>query len=65
MVTKIVTHIHFLNLNITVALQLVFHTVLIGCLSHLSILVLALHKDILEEAVVVFLHLIVRDIGQV
>ena len=31
----------------------------------LTILVLALHKDVLEEVVKVVLHLLVRDVGQV
>ena len=33
-------------------------------MSHLSIFILALHKDVLEEVVIVFLHLLVRHIGK-
>ena len=34
-------------------------------MSHLAVLVLALHEDIFEEVVVVLLHLLVGDVGEV
>jgi len=43
MVTKVVTHVHLLNL---------------------SVFILALNKHILEEVVVMFLHLLVRHVGE-
>ena len=54
-----------LELDVHVAHQVVPEVVAHVHLLDLSVFVLALHEDVLEEVVVVVLHLLVRDVGEV
>ena len=57
-------HLFLLKLDVHIPDQMVSQIVADVHLLHLSILVLALHEDVLEEVIIVLLHLFVGHVGQ-
>ena len=64
MITKIVAHVHLFNLKEKVFVDC--HLTLMNRYRlNLAVFILALNEDVLEEVVVVLLHLLVGHVGQV